>query len=138
MSQRPSRPGIRKSQSATAVGVSASSSRASSALDATTTLYPRVSSHRRIKCLTIVDDFTRENLEIAVDHGISGSYVARVLEIICQFRGAPRAVRTDKEMPIDEAALLAELAEIHRKFADEEITFDEFEEAKEGLMQRLV
>ena len=40
--------------------------------------------------------------------------------------------------PIDEAALLAELAEIHRKFADEEITFEEFEEAKEGLMQRLV
>jgi putative transposase len=51
---------------------------------------------RRIKCLTIVDDFTRECLEIAVDHGISGGYVARVLDTICQFRGAPRAVRTDQ------------------------------------------
>ena len=51
---------------------------------------------RRIKCLTIVDDFTRECLDIAVDYGISGGYVARVLESIAQFRGLPRAVRTDQ------------------------------------------
>ena len=51
---------------------------------------------RRIKCLTIVDDFTRECLDIAVDHGISGGYVARVLEAIGQFRGLPRAIRTDQ------------------------------------------
>ena len=29
---------------------------------------------RRLKCLTIVDDFTRECLDIPVDHGISGAY----------------------------------------------------------------
>lgn len=51
---------------------------------------------RRIKCLTIVDDFTRECLDIAVDYGISGGYVARVLEAIGQFRGLPRAIRTDQ------------------------------------------
>ena len=51
---------------------------------------------RRIKCLTIVDDFTRECLDIVVDYGISGSYVARVLQAIGQFRGLPRAVRTDQ------------------------------------------
>jgi putative transposase len=51
---------------------------------------------RRLKCLTIVDDFTRECLDIAVDHGICGSYVARVLESIGQFRGLPRAIRTDQ------------------------------------------
>jgi len=34
---------------------------------------------RRIKCLTIVDDFTRECQDIAVDYGIPGGYVARVL-----------------------------------------------------------
>jgi len=27
---------------------------------------------RRLKCLTIVDDFTKEAIDIAVDHGISG------------------------------------------------------------------
>jgi len=51
---------------------------------------------RRIKCLTIVDDFTRECLDIAVDYGISGSYVAQVLEAIGQFKGLPRAIRTDQ------------------------------------------
>lgn len=51
---------------------------------------------RRIKCLTIVDDFTRECLDIAVDYGISGAYVARALEAIGQFRGLPRAIRTDQ------------------------------------------
>jgi len=51
---------------------------------------------RRIKCLTIVDDFTRECLDIAVDYGISGVYVARVLEAVGQFRGLPRAIRTDQ------------------------------------------
>jgi len=51
---------------------------------------------RRIKCLTIVDDFTRECLDIVVDYGISGGYVARVLQAIRQFRGLPRAIRTDQ------------------------------------------
>jgi putative transposase len=51
---------------------------------------------RRLKCLTIVDDFTRECLDIPVDHGISGAYVARVLDGIGQFRGLPRAIRTDQ------------------------------------------
>ena len=51
---------------------------------------------RRIKCLTIVDDFTRECLDIAVDYGISGGYVAGVLEAIGQFRGLPSAIRTDQ------------------------------------------
>ncbi|VVE51429.1 transposase [Pandoraea horticolens] len=32
---------------------------------------------RRLKCLTIVDDFTKEVVDIVIDHGISGLYVAR-------------------------------------------------------------
>jgi putative transposase len=28
---------------------------------------------RRLKCLTIVDDFTKEAIDIVVDHGISGA-----------------------------------------------------------------
>src|SRR5438876_5897080 len=35
-------------------------------------------------------------LDIAVDYGISGGYVVRVLETIGQFRGLPRAIRTDQ------------------------------------------
>ena len=55
-----------------------------------------LSNGRRIKCLTIVDDFTRECLDIAVDFGISGEYVTHVLEQIGQFRGLPGAIRTDQ------------------------------------------
>ncbi len=51
---------------------------------------------KRIKCLTVVDDFTRECLDIAVDIGISGEYVAPVLERIGQFRGLPKAIRADQ------------------------------------------
>jgi hypothetical protein len=32
---------------------------------------------------------------VIVDYGISGGYVARVLEAVGQFRGLPRAIRTD-------------------------------------------
>ena len=55
-----------------------------------------LSSGRRIKCLTVVDDFTRECLDIAVDYGISGGYVTNVLDQIAQFRGLPSAIRTDQ------------------------------------------
>jgi putative transposase len=51
---------------------------------------------RSIKCLTVVDDYTRECLAIAVDFGIGGAYVAAVLNRIGQFRGLPQAIRTDQ------------------------------------------
>jgi putative transposase len=35
-------------------------------------------SGRRIKCLTVTDDFSHECVSIAVDHGIGGEYVVRV------------------------------------------------------------
>ena len=54
-----------------------------------------LASGRRLKCLTVADDFTHEAVDIAVDHGISGAYVVRVLDHAARFRGYPRAVRTD-------------------------------------------
>jgi putative transposase len=51
---------------------------------------------RRIKILTIVDDYTKEAVDLAVDHGISGLYVTRVLDRAGRFRGLPRAIRTDQ------------------------------------------
>lgn len=50
---------------------------------------------RRIKCLTMADDFTHECVDIAVDYGISGQYVTRLLDRAAIFRGYPAAVRTD-------------------------------------------
>lgn len=54
-----------------------------------------LASGRRLKCLTVADDFTHESVDITVGHGISGAYVVRVLDQAARFRGYPRAVRTD-------------------------------------------
>lgn len=55
-----------------------------------------LSNGRRLKCLTIVDDFTKESVDLVVDHSISGIYVSRVLDQAAQFRGYPHAIRTDQ------------------------------------------
>jgi len=50
---------------------------------------------RRLKLLTVTDDFSRECVDITVDYGISGEYVTRLLDRAALFRGYPAAVRTD-------------------------------------------
>jgi len=50
---------------------------------------------RRIKCLTGVDDFTKERLTITSAFGISGVQVTRILDCIALFRGYPATIRTD-------------------------------------------
>ena len=50
---------------------------------------------RRIKCLTVADDFSHECVDLTVDFGIGASYVTRLLDRAAQFRGYPLAVRTD-------------------------------------------
>jgi putative transposase len=55
-----------------------------------------LSSGRWLKCLTIVDDFSKEAVDIVVDHAISGDYVTRALDQAARFRGFPRAIRTDQ------------------------------------------
>ncbi|OYY32174.1 MAG: hypothetical protein B7Y28_22740 [Polaromonas sp. 16-63-31] len=42
---------------------------------------------RRIKCLTVADDFSHECVDIAVDWGISGEYATRLLDRAAVFRG---------------------------------------------------
>ena len=54
-----------------------------------------LSNGRRIKCLTVADDFSRECVDITADFGISGQYVTRLLDRAAIFRGYPLAVRTD-------------------------------------------
>jgi len=50
---------------------------------------------RRIKLLTVADDFSHECVTIAVDFGIGGEYVTRLLDEAARFRGYPQAIRTD-------------------------------------------
>jgi putative transposase len=56
----------------------------------------RLEDGRRLKALTVVDDFTKEAVEIALDHGMGSHYVVRVLEQVVRFRGKPAAIRTDQ------------------------------------------
>jgi putative transposase len=59
-------------------------------------VFDAMASGKRIKCLTIVDDYSREAVDILVDRGISGHYVARRLSEIGCFRGLPLTIRTDQ------------------------------------------
>ena len=51
---------------------------------------------RRLRCLTIVDDFTRECPHIEVATSISGDRVARVLDYLAWARGLPEEIVVDK------------------------------------------
>ncbi len=66
-----------------------------------------LSNGRRIKCLTMADDFSHECVDIAVDFGISGQYVTRFLDQDAIFRGYPIAVRTDNGPEFTSRAFLA-------------------------------
>lgn len=54
-----------------------------------------LSGGRRLKYLTVADDFSHESVDIVVDFGISGEYVTRVLDRAALFRGYPQVARTD-------------------------------------------
>ena len=68
---------------------------------------------RRIKCLTVADDFSHECVDIAVDYGISGQYVTRLLDQAAMFRGYPAAVRTDNGPEFTSRAFIAWTQEHH-------------------------
>lgn len=50
---------------------------------------------RRIRILTIVDDYTRESLAVEVDTGMGGAYVARVLDRLVESRSKPVGITVD-------------------------------------------
>ena len=50
---------------------------------------------RRIRCLNIVDDCTRECLAIEVDTSLTGSRVKAVLQRLADTRGLPRSITVD-------------------------------------------
>jgi len=48
---------------------------------------------RRLRALTIVDNFTRESLAIAVDQGIKGEQERRVLELLAKGKSPAQVAR---------------------------------------------
>jgi transposase InsO family protein len=55
-------------------------------------VFDALANGRPIKCLTVVDDCTKEAVEIAVGRRINGQGVADILEAECRFRGYPAAI----------------------------------------------
>jgi putative transposase len=66
-----------------------------------------LSSGRRSKCLTIADDFSHASEDIAVECGISGQYVTRLLDQAAIFRGDSIAIRTDNDPEFTSRAFMA-------------------------------
>ena len=61
---------------------------------------------RRIRILTIVDDFTRECLKMVVDISLSGTRVIRELSSLISIKGAPRAIVSDNGTEFTSNAVL--------------------------------
>lgn len=59
-------------------------------------VFDALANGRPTKCLTVVDDCTKEAVEIAVARRINGQGVADILETVCRFRGYPAMIRTDQ------------------------------------------
>ena len=59
-------------------------------------VFDALANGRPLKCLTVVDDCTKEAVEIAVARRINGQGVADLLEGVCRFRGYPSMIRIDQ------------------------------------------
>jgi putative transposase len=60
---------------------------------------------RRIKCLTVGDDFTREALAIEVGTSLTGAHVVKVLDRLIAQRGTPSVIVMDNGPEFTGAAL---------------------------------
>lgn len=50
---------------------------------------------RRLRALTVVDNYTRESLAIEVGQSLKGEDVVRVLDGVVAQRGAPQTIKVD-------------------------------------------
>ena len=54
---------------------------------------------RRFRVLNVIDESTREALEIVADASLPAARVVRELEQIASVRGLPKRIRLDNELP---------------------------------------
>lgn len=55
---------------------------------------------RCIEILTVVEHCTKEAIDLAVDFGISGHYVTRILDQVVHIRGYTKAIRTEPRIRV--------------------------------------
>ena len=72
----------------------------------------RTETSRKLRILTVVDEFTRECVEVEVEHRMNAKFVARALLRVFEQRGTPAFIRSDNG-PEFIAKLLMRLFTIH-------------------------
>ena len=68
-------------------------------------IHDRLANDRRIRCLSIVDDFTRESIALEVDTSLSELRVARFLDEIWKKRSFPKMIRVDNGQEFTRVAM---------------------------------
>lgn len=58
-------------------------------------IHDQLSGGRRFRCLTLIDDFTRQCLAIEVDTSLGGDRVVQVLQRLAREIGLPKSITTD-------------------------------------------
>ncbi len=58
-------------------------------------VHDRLVDGRRLKCLAILDEYTRENLSLRVNRSITGNDVLNELSVLMGRRGLPNCIRSD-------------------------------------------
>lgn len=61
---------------------------------------------RKVRILTIVDDFTRESLKMVVDTSLSRTRVAREISDLIEIRGKPNGILSDNGTDFTSHAIL--------------------------------
>lgn len=69
-------------------------------------VHDQLASGRLLRCLTVVDDFTRESVTIEVDHSAPAQRVAKVLDRAGKERGLPRSIVCDNGPEFTSRALV--------------------------------
>ena len=61
---------------------------------------------RKIRLLAVIDEYTRECLNVTVDTGLSGKRVIQILERLIESRGKPKAIKSDNGTEFTSNAIL--------------------------------
>lgn len=69
-------------------------------------VFDRTAEGRVIKCLTVVDDATHEDVTVVPERAIGGQSLPRMLDRLAVQRGLPQAVRTDNGKEFCDRAML--------------------------------
>lgn len=62
-------------------------------------MHDQLSDGRSYRLLNVIDDYNREGLGIEVDFSLPSERVIRTLDHIIEWRGKPRSIRCDNELP---------------------------------------